>query len=146
MNHAHKVALAMVGSLLLTACASQPPAVTSIDIISERVAEATTAQQELASVVAAAKKAPKRVKTDLITDSVTLDYVGSIEVILASIARQYDFKFEVLGKRPPEGLLVNIYVKKPMPVVDILKAVAYQYPTLVDVNVTQNSIELIYKG
>ena len=138
----------VVATLAVTGCATKPTAVARspvLDRIDKRMEAATAAQTELATVVAAAAASPKRLRRDVLTDRLTMDYVGDVEVVLQRIAKQYSFGFEVLGKRPPEGLMVNIYIKKATPVIDILKAVAYQYPTRIDVNVTETSIELVYK-
>ncbi len=145
------VAAASAVVLTLAGCATQkpPPAApqrTVLDEINERVAEAAAAQQELASVVSANTNAPKREPKDVFADEVTIDYVGDIEVILARIAKQYGYEFEVLGKRPPEGVMVNLFMKKPRPVVDVLRALGYQFPTTVDVNLDKTSIQLVYKG
>lgn len=133
---------AMAGCATKQAAAPRNPV---LDRIDKRMEEAATAQNELASVVAAAAATPKRSRRDVLTDRLTMDYVGDVEIVLQRIAKQYSFGFEVLGRRPPEGLMVNIYIKKPTPVIDILKAVAYQYPTRFDVNVTETMIELVYK-
>jgi hypothetical protein len=131
---------------LLGACATpKPPSTPSLDLINEHVRAAAAAQQELASVVAAEAAKPVRARESIVTDMVTIDFVGNIETVLSHIATQYGFEFEVLGKRPPEGLMVNIYVKQPKPVVDILRAISLEYPAMVDVNVTKTKIELVYK-
>lgn len=134
--------------VFLTACATKPPETpepTALDIINTRMASAVAAQQELASIKVGNQNAPKRDRTDIFEDRVTLDYVGDIEGALKRIATQYGFALEVFGKRPPEGLVVNIYIREPKAVVDVLKAIALQYPTLVDVSVGRESIELVYK-
>jgi len=144
------VAAACAVVLTFTGCATPaPPAAPQrgvLDQINDRVGEAAAAQQELASVVAANTNAPKRDPKDVFTDEVTIDYVGDIEVVLARIAKQYGYEFEVLGKRPPEGVMVNLFMKKPRPMVEVLRALGYQFPTTVDVNLDKTSIQLVYKG
>lgn len=133
--------------LVLAACATvqQPAAPTALDLINDRMGRAVAAQQELASIASASAQQPRRDRADAFTDKVTLDYVGDIEGLLARIAKQYSFDFEVVGKRPPEGLMVNLYVNEPKTVVDVLRAVALQFPSGVDVNIKKTSIELVYK-
>ena len=142
------IACAVAFVMGTSGCATQNVAaqgMTAGSLLDSRVKEAVAAQQELAGMGTSATEDLQRQRTDIFTDAVTLDYVGDLESALGKIAKQYGFGFEIYGKRPPEGLMINVLVKEPKPVIDIVKAIAYQYPGLIDVNVGADTIELIYK-
>lgn len=134
---------------LLTACAT-PSEVekkpTALDLINMRMEKAVNAQHELASIsVADQSKNVLRERGDILKDKITLDYIGDIETALLRIAKQYQYKFDVVGKRPPEGVMINIYYKDPVPVMDIFQAISYQYPTIASVSIRKDTILLVYK-
>lgn len=105
---------------------------------------AVNAQRERAMLTDAviAREAAKRER--LLNDVVSYDYYGDMQRFLQEFAMKYGYDFEPFGRRPPEGVIVNIFVQR-RPALEVLKAVGYQSP-MVDVVLTKTSIEMHYKS
>lgn len=112
--------------------------------ISESTSLAVNAQRELALTADAKVAREALMRQRLLTDVVDYDFFGDVEDILREIATKYAYDFEIYGKRPPERMNVNVFVKK-RPVVEVLKQIGYQATSTMDIKVTKTAIELHYK-
>lgn len=112
--------------------------------ISESTALAVNAQRELALTSDAKASRENLMRQRLLIDVVNYDFFGDVEDILREIALKYAYDLEIYGKRPPERVNVNVFVKK-RPVVDVLKQIGFQATNIMDIKITRTSIELHYK-
>ena len=110
--------------------------------ISEASALAVNAQRELALVADARAQGEFKARKRLLSDLVSYDYYGDVEQLLRDIAGKYEYEFQVFGRRPPEGVLVNVFVRD-RPVLEVLKHIGMQ-TRRVDIKVTKRLIELHY--
>lgn len=153
MKHGKIVLVSTTLAAVLAGCATHPAqqAQTADDQqlgdVMSKISEATTlavdAQRELAMTADAKVAHDAILRKRLLSDVVNFDFYGDIEDIVREIAMKYAYTFSVYGKRPPERVNVNVYVKK-MPVIEVLKQIAYQSP-LVDIKLTDTAIEIHYK-
>lgn len=104
---------------------------------------AVNAQRERAMLTDAARAREAAKRERLLTDTVSYDYYGDMQRFLQEFAAKYGYGFESFGKRPPEGVLVNIFVQR-RPAIEVLRAVGYQ-SSMVDVVLTSTTIEMHYK-
>ncbi|HEP6430545.1 TPA: DotD/TraH family lipoprotein [Burkholderia cenocepacia] len=146
-------ALSVVAAIAaLSGCAVQPPAPTTeeqrrLDVLTrldQATALAVNAQRELAMTADASVQRQATERTRLLTDKVSYDFYGDVEELLADIASKYGYAFKVFGKRPPDRVNVNVYVKK-MPVLEVLRYVGNTASSWLDVAVKPGVIELTYK-
>lgn len=152
MVHFVRFSASVVCLLVLFACA--PPVVKEapederINEVLRKVRDntgvAVNAQRELA--MAAHAKADREVmmRKRLLTDLVSYDFYGSVEEILAAIAQKYEYQFLIYGKRPPEGINVNVFVTRKT-VLDCLKLIGNQSGDMFDVELTEAAIILKYR-
>lgn len=110
--------------------------------IDGQMTSAVTAQQELAMTAEAKIEREQINRRRLFTDVISWDFYGDVHDIVAEIARRYDYDFAVYGRRPPEGVMVNVFVTK-KPAIEILKHVGFQTKWL-DLKVTKTAIEIHY--
>ncbi|MDK2123867.1 DotD/TraH family lipoprotein [Parachitinimonas caeni] len=142
----------MLVTALLTACAHEPvvskppPDLDVTRLINDKAQLAVDAQRELTAAAYARLEQDAKAAERLSTDRISLDFVGELETMLTSLANKYSYELVVLGKRPPQQVLVNVYVKD-RSVIDILKNVGLQVDAMADVRLDRSArrIELIYK-
>lgn len=113
--------------------------------VRDSMALAANAQQELALTSDAKLQAETALRRRLLTDVVNYDYYGDVEGILKEIALKYGYEFEKYGKRPPEGLMVNVFVSK-KPVIEVLRQIGYTSNSALDIELKRTVIELHYKS
>lgn len=113
--------------------------------VKDQMALAANAQQELALTSDAKMQSDLAVRRRLLTDVVSYDYYGDVEGILKEIAVKYGYDFEKYGKRPPEGVMVNVFVSKKS-VVEVLRQIGYTSNSLLDIELKRSVIELHYKS
>lgn len=152
MVHFVRFSASMICLLALVACA--PPVVKEapederinevLRKVRDNTSVAVNAQRELA--MAAHAKADREVmmRKRLLTDLVSYDFYGPVEEILGAIAQKYEYQFQVFGKRPPEGVNVNVFVTRKT-VLDCLKLIGNQSGDLFDVELTETAIVLKYR-
>jgi len=146
--------LLVVGVVGLGGCASRPleksvPSQSEQELlimqkISDASVLAVNAQRELALTSDSKLQKEIALRRRLLTDVVNYDYYGDVEGILKDISDKYGYVFSVYGKKPPEGVNVNIYVSK-KPVIEVLKQIGYTSNAVLDINLTRDVIELHYK-
>lgn len=112
--------------------------------ISESTVLAVNAQRELSMTADAKVARESLLRQRLLTDVVDYDFYGDVEDILRDISMRYAYDFSIYGKRPPERMNVNVFVKK-KPVIEVLKQIGYQSTNILDVKLTKTAIELHYK-
>jgi hypothetical protein len=105
---------------------------------------AINAQRELAMAADAKNQNALARRQRLLTDVVSYDFYGDVETLLRDISTKYEYRLEIFGKRPPGGVVTNVYVKNKS-VLDVLKNVGYATP-FYDIKLNPEAIELHYKG
>lgn len=105
---------------------------------------AVNAQRELALTADAKVQHDVALRRRMLTDVVDYDFYGDVEDILRQISMRYAYAFRVYGKRPPEGVNANVFVRK-QPVVEVLKQIGYSLTDYLDIRVVHDAIELHYK-
>lgn len=146
--------LLVTAPVLLMGCQALPVAVPptsaeqqiqlAMDKITESTSMAVNAQRELAMTADAKSQRDISLRKRLLTDIVSYDFYGDVENIVREIATKYGYQFSTYGKRPPEGVITNVFVTK-RSVVDVLKQIGVTLNATLDLNVTRDAIELHYK-
>lgn len=127
----------------------EPPAEDQqVSVILQKINDATAmainAQQELALTADAKSQHDMALRRRLLTDVVSYDFFGDVELILKEISTKYGYDFASYGKRPPEGVNVNVFVVK-KPVIEVLKQIGNTKTSVLDINLKREAIELHYK-
>jgi hypothetical protein len=138
----------MLGGCVATPLAKSTDEQRSADILSkldDATVIATNAQRELALTADASVQREATARTRMLTDHADYDFYGPVEELVGGIASKYGYQFKVFGKRPPETLNVNVYVKK-MQVVEVLRYVGTTASGWLDISVKPGVIELTYKN
>lgn len=112
--------------------------------ISESTVMAVNAQRELALTSDAKAQQTIAARQRILTDRVSYDFYGDVETFMRDVAVKYGYSFVTFGKRPPEGVNTNVFVKN-KPVVDVLRQVGVTLNPVLDVVVTKDTFELHYK-
>ncbi len=148
-----RAALCAVLAQLVAGCAQQPISVDSeeqqvanvLDKLSGYASTAVNAQRELAMTADAKVQNAAARRNRLLSDLVSYDFYGNVELIVRDIADKYGYKLEVYGKPPPGNVITSVYVQK-RAVLDVLKYIGYTSTQFIDINVKPDTIELHYKG
>ena len=144
------VALALVGCS--TSPRVQEDAATSEEMkiaqviaqMNESTLVAVEAQRDLALTADAKTQHNLLLKKRLLTDVVSYDFYGNVEDLVKEIAMKYGYAFEVYGKRPPEAVVLNVYVAN-RKAIDVLKHVGFGATNFMDIVVKRDAIQLHYK-
>lgn len=104
---------------------------------------AVNAQRELALTADAKVRRESDYRKRIVTDKISMDFYGDVEQVVGRLANTYNFDFQVMGKKPVDGVVVNVFAKQ-RPALDVLKQIAYSSP-MVDIRVTDSQIILYYK-
>jgi hypothetical protein len=146
---------AFCSAVLLGGCASTPipPAAPTQDAqiaevlkdINDSTKVAVGAQRELALTLDARAQRDAAMRQRLLTDVVSYDFYGDVETIVREIAVKYGYDFLVVGKRPPEGVPINVFVKN-RPVLDVLKHIGVTADFWLSVVVKPGVIEIQYRS
>lgn len=115
-----------------------------LDKIRVATVMAVNAQQELALTSDSKMQNDVAARRRLLTDVASYDFYGDVESILKEIATKYGYAFEKYGKRPPEGVNVNVFLSK-KPVLDVLRHIGYTSNSVLDIELKRDVIELHYK-
>lgn len=144
-----------VGGLLVTlfavsACTNTGPVTDEqkvervLEKLNESSEQAVAAQRELALTADAKNIRELSLRKRLLTDTINFDFYGDVEDILKEVAIKYGYGFEIYGKRPPQRVNVNVFVKR-KPVIEVLKQIGYAETERLDIVVKRDVIELHYK-
>ncbi len=161
MGRRHTTFLFFMCSLLLVGCGTakrnftqaNPQLVASPDSVSAMLADAadraSTALQTLAAVehertntvvLAPVSDAPLELRR-----AVTVNWIGPVETITATLADRASYNFSTLGNPPPIPLIISIDAQN-RPVIDVLRDVGLQLGARADIKVDSNSrvVEIHY--
>lgn len=146
-----------VGSLglaivLLGGCATvdkHPPLPTSgsqyiSNVMADDVTQAVQAQQAFEEVLAENARTLSLKQKAIDTDQVDIDYIGTPQELLQTMAYRYGYRYVETGKR--EDLrVINVRVKKTSPV-NVLRSIAYQiaYGAKVVLDKRTKELRLVY--
>lgn len=151
--HAGRVACAAVATVMLGGCVTPPPKLTSEDerrdailtALNDASTLAVNAQRELAMTSDASVQRQATARQRLLSDRVSYDFYGDVEEVVGDIAGKYGYELRVTGKRPPDRVNVNVFVKK-MSVVEVLRYIGTTAGFWLDLSVKPGVIELAYKS
>lgn len=115
-----------------------------LQTISDSSKVAVNAQRDLALTVDSKVQREMTMRQRLISDRVTYDFYGDVEMIVGEIASKYGYDFLVFGKRPPEGVPINVFIKD-RPVLDVLKNIGVTADYWLSVVVKAGVIEIHYR-
>lgn len=145
----------ITGAAILTGCqtVADKPAVAAsqqeqmqavLAQINDSTVLAVNAQRELALTSDAKTQQTIAARKRILTDRVSYDYFGDVDTFVRDVATKYGYDFLTFGKRPPEGVITNVFVKN-RPVVDVLRQVGETLNATLDLRVTKEAFEIHYK-